>query len=288
MGLALSAEQKELLKIFKIEEQYVIPAYQRPYSWGYDHCLQFYNDLIGAYTYKNEENKIEPQDYFIGNIIIAKSDENKERLEVIDGQQRLTTLLLLIKVLSIFEPSLEILNEIIYKKDWTGKRNGFRLKSEIFEVEDAKFLEKVLKYNKDNFDERLKEVKDKKGKFITRKFESRFESNALYFYEWINFYFEQESSVESFITYLLQQVYLLPIELTGKTQEEAKEKALIIFETINNRGMNLEDADIFKAKLYDKAKKIKEEKTFIELWGEVKNRSEKLGLEIDVIFIILI
>lgn len=36
MGLSLSAEQKELLKIFKIEEQYIVPAYQRPYSWEYD------------------------------------------------------------------------------------------------------------------------------------------------------------------------------------------------------------------------------------------------------------
>lgn len=49
MPLSLSAEQKELLKIFKIEEQYVIPSYQRPYSWEYDHCFQLYNDLQEAY-----------------------------------------------------------------------------------------------------------------------------------------------------------------------------------------------------------------------------------------------
>ncbi len=80
MGLSLTAEQKSILKIFKIEEQYIIPVYQRPYSWGYDHCFQLYNDLFDAYKAK--------EDYFIGNIIIAKSDANKEILEVIDGQQR--------------------------------------------------------------------------------------------------------------------------------------------------------------------------------------------------------
>jgi len=280
MALSLSAEQKELLKIFKIEEQYVIPAYQRPYSWSYDHCLQLYNDLMTSYRHEGHK-----EDYFIGNIIIAKSDESKDVLEVIDGQQRLTTLLLLIKVLSVFQPNLKILDEIIYNIDWTGEKNGFRLKSKIFEVNDEKFLEKVLSYKREDFNKRLNEVKDKKNKFITKKFESKFESNSLYFYDWINFYIkDSNNSIDGFISFLLKNVYLLPIELSGKTQSEANEKALIIFETINNRGMNLEDADIFKAKLYKKSEKLNEESIFIELWGEFKNRSEKLNLEIDDIF----
>ena len=45
MPLSLNAEQKELLKIFKIEEQYIIPEYQRPYSWGYEHCFQLFGDI---------------------------------------------------------------------------------------------------------------------------------------------------------------------------------------------------------------------------------------------------
>lgn len=91
MALALNAEQKNLLKIFKIEEQYVIPSYQRPYSWEYDQCFQLYNDLLTGYN--------SDEDYFIGNIIIAKADNNREFLEVVDGQQRLITLLLFLKVL---------------------------------------------------------------------------------------------------------------------------------------------------------------------------------------------
>jgi len=48
--------------------------------------------------------------------------------------------------------------------------------------------------------------------------------------------------------------------------------------------MNLEDADIFKAKLYKKSKEINEEKIFIESWKNFKNDCENLGLEIDDIF----
>ncbi len=170
MALALNAEQKEILKIFKIEEQYVIPAYQRPYSWGYDQCFQLYNDLIKSYKAK--------EDYFIGNIIIARSEANKDTLEVIDGQQRLTTLLLLIKVLYVFEPKLKVLEKILEQEDWEGTKTKPRIKSDIFEAKDGVNLNNVLNYNKEQFEKRIIECKDKKGKFSKNKFKSRFERNA--------------------------------------------------------------------------------------------------------------
>ena len=58
----------------------------------------------------------------------------------------------------------------------------------------------------------------------------------------------------------------------------------MIFETINNRGMNLEDADIFKAKLYNKAKKVGDERVFIDLWTDFKNYCDTLNLSIDDVF----
>jgi hypothetical protein len=82
----------------------------------------------------------------------------------------------------------------------------------------------------------------------------------------------------------LENVSLLPIELLGNTIDEANTRALVIFETINNRGMNLEDADIFKAKLYDKAKKIGEDKDFVKLWVDFKTSCNALQLKIDDIF----
>jgi len=112
MGLSLTAEQRALLNIFKTEDQYVIPAYQRPYSWGYDHCFQLYNDIMASYESSEE--------YFIGNIIIARSDIAIDTVEIIDGQQRLTTLLLLIKVLYIFKPELKVLGQILEKENWEG------------------------------------------------------------------------------------------------------------------------------------------------------------------------
>ena len=276
MGLSLTAEQKAILKIFKIEEQYVVPAYQRPYSWGYDHCFQLYNDLFEAF--KSNE------DYFIGNIIIAKSDADKDVLEIIDGQQRLITLLLLVKVLYLLFPELKVLKQILEQEDWEGNKSRPRIKSDIFEANDENELQKVFSYSKEDLENRLNNCRDKKGNFSERRCNNRFEINILYFYDWFIFYKKENDNLKLFIEFLLKRVYLLPIELTGKTLDEANEKALVIFETINNRGMNLEDADIFKAKLYKKARKVNEADKFIDLWKELKYSTENLGLGIDDIF----
>lgn len=278
MGLSLSAEQKTLIKIFKIEEQYIIPAYQRPYSWEYDECLTLYSDIMDAF--QDEESS---EDYFVGNIVIAKSNVVKDKLEVIDGQQRLTTLLLLIKVLSIFSPEHKALKDCLEIEDWESDDTFPRIESAIFESNDKKNLEQVLKFEKNDLETLFKACKNSKDKFIEKKCANRFEKNIMFFFSWIKFYSEK-NDLKNFIRYLLTQVYLLPIELEGRTPEEAREKALKIFETINNRGKELSDADIFKAKLYDKAGRVKEEKDFIDGWKNLKNSCELQGVKIDDIF----
>lgn len=276
MGLSLSAEQKDLLSIFNIQQQYIIPSYQRAYSWEYDECYQLYNDTMDAFK--------EKQDYFIGNLVIAKSNEDKSKLEVIDGQQRLTTLLIFFKVLYTFVPDFDILKDCFTKKDIYTKSELFRIESQVFEVPDKDEFEIVLNYNKDKFEEKLAQFKDNKGNFLIKKFTNRFERSALFFYSWIKYYSENNNDLTDFIKFLLESTYLLPIELSGNTFEEARTKALKIFETLNNRGKSLEDADIFKGKLYEKATKNNDVQSFIEQWKELRENCEYLSIKIDDAF----
>lgn len=276
MPLSLTAEQKNILKIFRIEEQYIVPSYQRPYSWEYDQCFQLYNDLMRAFLNKD--------DYFIGNIVIARNESNKDFLELVDGQQRLITLLLLIKVLAIYQPDLTVLPQLLAQDDWKGENRIPRIKTEVFESRDDEALQIILESSRDDFQQLYISSLDTKGKIVERKVNNKFTINSLYFYQWIGFYADKNTNLEDFTTFLLKQVYLLPIELSGKTRDEANEKALVIFETINNRGMSLEDADIFKAKLFNKAKKVKEDAVFIDLWTEFKSNCDMLNLSIDDIF----
>ena len=276
MSLSLTAEQKSIIKIFKIEEQYIIPAYQRPYSWDYDACLTLTNDIFKAF--KDEE------EYFLGNIIISRSENNKDILEVIDGQQRLSTLLLFIKVLSIFQPDLKPLQDCLIKENWETGKPDDRIVSNVFETTDASELRKVLKFTEKDFEDTLELYKDKNGKFTEKYCKSRFVANIMYLYTGIVYYNTNNDNLKQFATFFLKNVYLLPIELNGKTSEEASEKALKIFETINNRGMNLDDSDIFKSKLYEKSKKINEEDRFIKGWKDLKSSCEVLDVSIVDIF----
>ena len=101
MALSLKAEQKNLIRLFETEDIYVIPAYQRPYSWEEEQCEQLYKDITNAF-----DNK---EDYFLGNIIVARSKDSCEESmpHVIDGQQRLLTLFLIAKILTILCPQFK-------------------------------------------------------------------------------------------------------------------------------------------------------------------------------------
>lgn len=88
----INAGEYPLRKIFSSDFQFKIPDYQRPYSWGTEQALQLLDDLEGAL----ERDTDEP--YFLGSIVLVKDGASPEA-EVIDGQQRLTTLSILFAIL---------------------------------------------------------------------------------------------------------------------------------------------------------------------------------------------
>ena len=81
-----------------------IPLYQRPYAWKEEHIVQLLEDLRTFVEKTNNENK----KYYLGNIVVSKIDE---KYDVIDGQQRLTTLFLLLKFIDDIK-SFELKYEI--------------------------------------------------------------------------------------------------------------------------------------------------------------------------------
>ncbi len=284
MSISLNAEQKSLKDVFTRSEKYVIPLYQRPYSWGYDECLQLYTDLIEAF--KSDEA------YFLGNIIIARSTDTKtkDELEVIDGQQRLTTLILLFKAIKLLYPkTYKSLDRSIWIEDEETDEKYPKIVTKIFEIlDEKKNLERVINIDKDEFLNEYYICFDNKGeeinlKCLDRNFrENKFLYNLILFYKWIDYYLGDDiDKLRDFIKFLLEQVYMLPIELVEENKDKARNKALMIFERINNRGLNLSDADIFKAYLYSKANNKND---FARYWSDIKNQTEDLGYKIDDIF----
>ena len=161
MALVLSAEQRSIEKVFSAPENFVIPAYQRPYSWEYDQCFQLYKDLTSAF----EDNK---KDYFIGNVIIAKSATERTNRYVVDGQQRLITIWLFLRIANLLFPDLKVLRKMtVIESRKEGLADQLNIRSLVFETGDDEALLKIFDYNtQESFEERYKECCNRNGRFM--------------------------------------------------------------------------------------------------------------------------
>jgi len=237
---AIHADPQTVRKVFT--EKYIVPDFQRPYSWTIDQCDKLWEDLIDFYNGKNSRD----DRYFLGNLVIHPTSE---AFSIIDGQQRLTTLLLLIKALHQKAGVVKALEECIKLKNplTSELTNELRISSNVL-AQDREQLNDLIFYNGVNTPDNSKLktnltiLSDKLG-------------------EWWNSVGNSTDKLNELILVLLDQIVLLPIHCSSE------DDALIIFETINDRGMSLNDADIFKAKLHRNAGPEKDE--FIKTWNSL-------------------
>jgi uncharacterized protein with ParB-like and HNH nuclease domain len=267
MALSLSAEQNNLRSLFINDDRYIVPSFQRPYRWTKKETKQLFDDITQAFT-SNE-------DYFVGNIVIARGNDDKSRPQIIDGQQRILTLWMYLKVLAILT-NVSRLEEMLSIRDWEDDKVLSKIDSLVFEEEDQSGIEDLLTWKQDDFKSKTKEI-SKLGLI---------QSNAVYIYKWLQEYFNRidNTSQTAFWKYFIDRVYLLPIVLDGQDMAEATTRALTIFETINNRGLDLADADILKAKLYEMAMSIKEGVDFISQWKDLGQKCVELNVSVNDVF----
>lgn len=93
MSNKITGKEYPLSKIFSADFEYHIPGYQRPYAWTEEETGILFDDLYEFFQTEAVDN------YFLGSIVLIK-DENKPYADVIDGQQRLTTLSILFSVMA--------------------------------------------------------------------------------------------------------------------------------------------------------------------------------------------
>ena len=258
----LNIDQKTIKGLFSDKKSdFLIPDYQRPYAWGENECQTLWDDIFSFAIPEDDATKFKQDDeYYLGPIVTFKNDCGK--LEIIDGQQRLTTLMLLLR--AFYERAKlmqdkesvtmrKMIEQCIWKTDEFGEpdKNALKINSEVATDEDkGEFLE-ILKQGT-----------------TTAKFKSRYADNYRFFENNINGFLNK---FPSFFAYLpiriLNNCILLPIEA------ENQDTALRIFSTLNDRGKPLSDADIFKAEFYKYYSKKGEKDTFIEKWKELEQTS---------------
>lgn len=261
----LSVEQKTIEELFSNKKvDFLIPDYQRPYAWEQDECETLWNDIFTFAFPDNDSSKFNNNDeYFLGPIVTFKNENDK--LEVIDGQQRLTTLMLLLRAFYKRFGNMQDQNSIATQKNiekciWktdefdNPDKNKLKIDSEVATDND-----------KDEFLDILKTGQVEKGQ------KSKYALNFEFFRMKIDKFLNEYPSYFAYLpTRILRNCILLPIEA------DSQDTALRIFSTLNDRGLPLSDADIFKAKFYKYYSKIGEKDSFIKDWKELTSLSDKI------------
>ncbi|GAA8993516.1 hypothetical protein BTM275_01110 [Helicobacter pylori] len=109
----MKPDKKSLKKILVVgnDTYYQIPIYQRPYQWGKEQCKELLNDLFENYEDHGED------DYFCGSLVFIQSDKDN-KTDIVDGQQRLSTFILLAKVLAtLYSERLDPIIQRIFTRE---------------------------------------------------------------------------------------------------------------------------------------------------------------------------
>lgn len=256
----LTVDQKTVKELFMDKKSdFLIPDYQRPYAWSEEECLTLWEDIFDfAFPEYDPEKFNSENEYYLGPIVTYKNKENK--LEIIDGQQRLTTIMLLLRAFYTkfgnmqdekSRSTRDIIAQCIWKTDEFGKPRTDQLKidSEVATDDDKEGFLNILKTG----------VADKND-------HSKYATNYRFFQNKIAEFLDGFPSWFSYLPVrILNNCILLPIDA------DDQDTALRIFSTLNDRGLPLSDADIFKAQFYNFFKELGKKSEFIEKWKDLES-----------------
>lgn len=195
-----------------------IPLYQRPYTWGEKQVKQLMDDLFDSF----DKSKDNPQPYFIGIMNVSQTDYDDSTFDLIDGQQRLTTLSVIALVMKYYE---NLDDEI--KSQWSdfcGRIDFYG------RVEDKAFLSDGTE--QENLNSKLIEARDVIKTFCKKKKEEKITSG--------------DKTISDFSKYVFEHTSFFLSEIPKDYTIIEKNKQFI---RMNNRGKQLELTDVLKVKL---------------------------------------
>ena len=265
-------KQRFILNMKDRENQkFLIPEYQRPYSWEIDECETLWNDIVNVFEEKKENKNVE---YFLGSIVSFENKDENSALEIIDGQQRITTLTLL------FRAFYASFTKETVSEDKQGYLFGFggfiweRDPATYKFMFDKPFLESNVITNRDKevLEEILKENLDVDS---LRKSNSNYAKNFVYFFDTIEtFKSNRPLDFGDLCSTILRDTFFV-LCVTCDSQESA----MTIFNTLNSRGVPLSNADIIKGYIY---KNTKNKEEFSKKWKYISSIFEEYNPKEDM------
>ncbi|GAA9195624.1 DUF262 domain-containing protein [Helicobacter pylori] len=261
----MKPDKKNLKNILVAEDDayYQIPTYQRPYQWTEKNCEKLLDDLFSSYECYKES------DYFCGSLVLIAigkdSETNAKTYDVVDGQQRLSTFILLAKVLATLYKDLNKTSRDFLEKS-LGDTDGEKRKRLIFNT--------IGLNAKDDFQgaldffDNLDASKVKNSKINDpSKGKNNYLKNAICL---INYLREKEiENINDFIKWLYFKVVFIRTTCSNISM------ALRIFSVLNARGLPLHAIDVFKVELLKKLAKEKDQEEFVSRWNALRQKCSK-------------
>lgn len=263
---------------------YQIPRYQRPYKWINEQLEKLWDDLADAQT--NEPN------YFLGSVITAKSEDIGNYLDIVDGQQRTTTLLILFCVIRDHYPNI---NAKLLDEDPLAIDNQIIASSIRFNDRFERLRLKTHSNHESDFQQLIlnagatKELTKPSKKDLRREEEPRYKfiNTACFFKEQLASL--SEDAVGEFVNYLFNQVKIIRIDCQSVTF------AIKLFQVLNDRGMDLSNSDLIKSYLMGRIHRVygddpeirkQKEDQFIDDWKACENIALDTNYTVNELFVI--
>ncbi len=286
-----------ILKFLKGDKIKVIPKYQRPYSWGEDEINTLFEDIENII--ENKKNN-----WFIGPLFTTqkRNESNIDEIEILDGQQRITSIIMLLRVLySIeFSTTIWLWNNSINqaeKKEHKDRYNYYKkaiedcliistmVKNQVknnskFETdlsskkEFSNWIIGIKEIDNKNYNKKKSLVSTSSSKFSATK--TRINKNLNIIYEKLEKEADKENGliyINSFLDCILDKFYIINVPLYKS------ESVLEIFESLNNRGkpLNLVDLIRFRTIIDDSQNKLEIEEIWHDIFG-LHDDLTKVGL----------
>jgi uncharacterized protein with ParB-like and HNH nuclease domain len=259
--------------LFDASSYYIVPAYQRGYSWSVEEIKELLSDLDDAFrNYPDEE-------YLLGQIIVCPSITNEVKLEsinkldLIDGQQRCTTLyLFLLRALSRIQTALED-KTLKISRAQDAKVKAWQFCAELFDTSDNPLPRIRAASNGSAYlslllDDNSAEKEIKGQAVATFEPKGPTQANMKAAVEEIDSHLEKLSHEEvfSFLHFVMTQVWIVRLGLN------TAQHALRVFQKVNNRGLELDDADLIKSYLFQALKSDEDYAELSKHWEDATNK----------------
>ena len=259
MSNKITGKEYPLSKIFSADFEYHIPGYQRPYAWTEEETGILFDDLYEFFQTEAVDN------YFLGSIVLIK-DENKPYADVIDGQQRLTTLSILFSVMAnSFHTEAYRNNCKKYLQEEGNILEGIAAQPRIFLRDwDQDFFSKYIQ------DIQLDALVQVDPVTLDTEAKRHIQKNCTVLREKFSEVFNDENDLLKFTQFILTRCFLVVVSTPNQ------ESAFRVFSVMNSRGLDLLPTDIIKSMTIGKLPKDEEQK-YTEKWEELENLTGRDG-----------